>query len=64
MRVGLNTLAVAVIALSIYIGVEIDYRHWSWVLFLVLVPAGTVALRLWHARKKTRASAPPDGSPV
>ena len=33
----------AVVLASIYIGIEIDYRHWSWVLFLVVVPGVALA---------------------
>ena len=45
------------IAASVYIGLEIDYRHWTWIVFLVLVPlvvASLFAVRMrravWRAR--------------
>ncbi len=41
-------------AISIYIGIEIDYRHWSWVVFLILVPAAVLA-RLVLPLRRARA---------
>jgi hypothetical protein len=47
---------IASIAFSIYIGVEIDYRHWTWIVFLILVPSGVAAVLILLARRKTRRS--------
>jgi hypothetical protein len=33
--------------------VEIDYRHWTWFIFLVLVPAAVVAVLVWRMRAKS-----------
>ncbi|MEJ2153588.1 MAG: TIR domain-containing protein [Gemmatimonadota bacterium] len=32
---------------SIYVGVQIDYRHWSWIVFLVVLPATALAFLMW-----------------
>jgi TIR domain len=39
--------------ISIYIGMEIDYRHWTWFVFLVLVPAAVVAVLVLRMRTKS-----------
>jgi hypothetical protein len=44
-----------VIGFSVYVGLEIDYRHWTWIVFLVVIPAaGAIALAL-RARSATEA---------
>jgi len=56
----------AVLGASMYIGIEIDYRHWSWILFLILVPVAVLAFlalpflrerfgRSMDARKRLRS---------
>jgi TIR domain len=41
-----------VMAFSIYIGVEIDFRHWSWIVFLILLPASVLAFLALPLRRK------------
>ena len=56
MRNRLRLIGLALTAFSIYVGLEIDYRHWTWIVFLILLPAALVAL-LILTRGKAR---PPD----
>lgn len=47
LRARLSVIGLAVIAFSVYVGLEIDYRHWSWVIFLLVLPIALVALLVW-----------------
>jgi hypothetical protein len=57
-----------VIAASMYIGIQIDYRHWSWGLFLIVVPVAVLAfLALPYVRARvgwSRAAGREPRSPV
>ena len=46
-------IAVGLAVFSIYIGIEIDYRHPTWVLFLILIPT-TLGILLILTRRKGR----------
>jgi hypothetical protein len=35
----LRVIGVALLVLSLYVGEEIGRRHWTWVLFLLVIPA-------------------------
>jgi hypothetical protein len=46
-----------VLAASMYIGIQIDYRHWSWGLFLIVVPVAVLAfLALPYVRARVGRS--------
>jgi hypothetical protein len=53
------TIGLAGIAFSIYIGLEIDYRHWTWIVFLVIIPAVIGVVLIVTARSRARASTSP-----
>ena len=36
---------------SIYVGLEIDYRHWTWVVFLVILPLALAVILALSFRK-------------
>lgn len=40
----LRLICIGLIGCSVYVGLEIDYRHWTWVAFLLLVPAALVTV--------------------
>ena len=44
------------IAASIYIGLEIDRRHWTWVVFLIVVPAAVLSVLIALTRRKLSRS--------
>jgi hypothetical protein len=49
--------ALTLLAASVYIGVEIGYRHLSWIVFLILVPAAVLAfLALPYVRARVGRS--------
>lgn len=49
--------ALTLLAASTYIGIEINYRHVSWIVFLILVPAAVLAfLALPHVRARVSRS--------
>lgn len=53
----LRLISLALLAASVYIGVEIDFRHWTWIVFLVLVPTVIVgALLVTRDRKADSAT--------
>ena len=54
----LRLIGVAIIAFSIYIGLEIDYRHWTWLVFLIFLPAALVALLVLTRDKPPSSDAP------
>ena len=53
-NLSLNGVVLALIALSVYIGVQIDYRHWTWIVFLVVLPATLAVLLMLHVRRGAR----------
>jgi uncharacterized protein (DUF983 family) len=54
LRARLTIVGLAVIVFSVYIGLEIDYRHWSWLIFLVVLPVGLMALIVSLNMKQAR----------
>ena len=50
--VGVYLLLLALTAISVYIGLEIDFRHWSWFVFLVFLPLFFLVLMLRHYRRR------------
>lgn len=54
----LRLIGLALIAFSIYIGLEIDYRHWTWIVFLILLPAALAALLILTRGKGRKPDAP------
>jgi len=43
-RVSLQGILVVAMVFSIYLGIQIDYRHWTWVIFLIVVPVALATL--------------------
>jgi hypothetical protein len=59
-----NVVAAAAILASIYVGLEIDYRHWSWIVFLILVPLALAAAMIFlHVRKTGSRTVPVTSKP-
>lgn len=53
-RVSLRGIVVAMIAFSIYLGIQIDYRHWTWIIFLILLPVALATLLAIQMRRSAR----------
>lgn len=53
-RVSLRGIVVAMIAFSIYLGIQIDYRHWTWIIFLILLPVALATLLAIQVRRSAR----------
>jgi MFS family permease len=53
-RVSLQGIVVAMIVFSIYLGIQIDYRHWTWIIFLILLPVALATLLAIQVRRSAR----------
>jgi hypothetical protein len=42
------------IVFSIYLGIQIDYRHWTWIIFLILLPVALATLLAIQMRRSAR----------
>lgn len=55
-RNRLRLVGVGLIAFSVYIGLEIDFRHWAGWVFLILLPAVLVGVLVSTREKPPKES--------